>query len=146
MGKKTKKEVPPEVKFRRKVKKTIRRLIYLGILVAGYFWLLPTVVPGMSPQVEKTRSGLVSVAGQAQTSISQVLGSATQFTSELSKEAGQTQEKGAEALVQKTVDDLTKRVRELPGNEVKKVKIQFCADLIEEAVLSCQASESANED
>lgn len=143
--KKKKKPVPPEVKLKRRIRKFFRRALMLGIIVALYFWVLPILVPNLAPQVDQTKQTVISVASQAQEQISQILGTATSLTEEFTSKKGEIEEKGAEALVQETVNDLTERVKELPREQVKKVKRQFCSDLIEESQMSTQTTDSVNE-
>ena len=145
MAKKKKKTpVPPEVKLKWRIKKYTRRALMLGIIVAVYFWVLPLLVPSMAPQVDQARQAVVAAAGQAQKQMTQILGTATELSEELTSRKKEIEEGGPEILVQETVDDLTERIKALPREQVKKVKIQFCADLIEEAVLACEATESVN--
>ncbi|MCH7951892.1 hypothetical protein IH980_04105 [Patescibacteria group bacterium] len=141
--KKKKKPVPPEVKLKWRIKKYTRRALMLGIIVAVYFWVLPLLVPSMAPQVDQTRQTVIAVAGQAQKQMTQILGTATELSAELTSKKKEIEEGGPEILVQETVDDLTERIKALPREQVKKVKSQFCADLIEEAVLACEATDSA---
>jgi predicted PurR-regulated permease PerM len=144
--KKKKKPVSPEVKLRRRIKKYLRRALMLATAIFFYFWLLPILVPSLAPQVDQTKQTLISVASQAQEQISQILGSTTSFTAEFTSKKGEIEEKGAETLVQETVDDLTERVKSLPREQVKKVKREFCSDLIEEAVLSATESEDTDKE
>jgi predicted PurR-regulated permease PerM len=138
--KKKKKPVPPEVKLRRRIKKYTRRALTIIALATLYFSVLPVLVPSLAPQVNQTKQSLISVASQARGQISQILTTASSITAQFTSKKGEIEEKGAEALVQESVDDLTERVKQLPREQVKKVKRQFCSDLIQEAVLSATES------
>lgn len=140
--KKKKKPITPEVKQRRRIEKYSRRAFVLALLVLGYFWLLPIVVPSYAPQVEKTKLTVLTAASQAQSQATQILGSATQLTTELTAGKDTLEGKNPEELVQNAVDDLKERVKALPGEQVKKIKQNFCRDVIEEAVTENSAEES----
>jgi hypothetical protein len=139
--KKKKKPVPPEVKFKRKVKKYFKRLVKLAILIAAYFWLLPKVLPSTAPQVEKSKQSISHFATKAQEQIATFLGRATEMGFDISSKKKEIESQGTETIVQDTVDDLKRRVRALPGEQVKKVKREFCSDLIDEALK--QATQSS---
>ena len=143
MSKQKHEEVPPEVIFKRKVKKYFRRTIKIGLLIVGYFWLLPLLVPSLSPQVERTKQGVVGAAKQAQTTITQVLGSASEFTQRGTSGDATEKSINPEAFIQETVNDLGDRVKALPREQLKKVKTQFCSDLIEETKLACESTPSS---
>lgn len=148
MAKKKKKitPVPPEVKFNRRMKRYLKRALILGAIGALYFFGVPIFMPSMAPQVNETKQGILLAADIAGRNVSQILGVTTQLTAEVLGRKNEIEEKGAEALVRETVDDLTGRIKKLPGEQVKKVKREFCADVIEEAAIACQASESGSED
>src|SRR3989337_2510101 len=114
MSKKKHEEVPPEVIFKRKVKKYFRRTIKIGLLIVGYFWLLPLLVPSLSPQVERTKQGVVGAAKQAQTTLTKDLRSTSELT-QLGKSGDAAKESiSPEAFIQETVNDLGDRVKALP--------------------------------
>ena len=144
--KKKKKPVSPEVKAKRRIKKYMRRTLILALLVLGYFWLLPIIAPSYAPQVEKTKETVLTAASQAQSQATQILGTATQLTTELTSGKDALEGKDPEEMVQNAVDDLKERVKALPGEQVKKVKRQFCADVIEEAKNNNEPSETENQD
>ena len=143
---KTLKPIPPEVKRRRRMKKYLRRIFWLSLAAAGYFFLLPNLAPSYAPTVEKNRQAILQLAGTAQTQAVQILGVATQIGVKLSGGKEQLAKEGPEALVKQTVDDLKDRVKAIPKEQLKKVKSQFCADVIEEAILACEATESTKAD
>lgn len=142
--KKKKKPVPPEVRFKRKLKKYFKRAVKLAILIAFYFLLLPRLVPSMAPQVENTKNTIVSSANQAKVMMSQAAGSTDQILKSLTQKTKLVDEEGAEALIEDTVENLTRQVKDLPKEQVKRVKREFCSDLIDEALM--EASESAAEE
>lgn len=136
------KPVPPEVKLRRRIRRYAKRALLLTAAIIGYFYLLPIIMPGYAPSVNQSKANLMSAAHQAQTQLNQVLGVATQLATQVVGKKGEIESKGPEALVEEVVDDLTQRVKQLPGEQVRKVKRQFCADVIEEAILACEATNS----
>jgi hypothetical protein len=132
--KKKKKPIPPEVKLKRKIKKYLKRALFLVALAFIYFRLIPIFMPSYAPQVEQTRVKLAQAFNLAREQANQILGSAIEITDKLSTDGESFEGIDAEAVVDKVVLDLKSRIKALPQEQVKKVKRNFCADVIEEAV------------
>ena len=131
--KKRKTPVPPEVKLRRKIKKYTNRAIKIGLIVIGYFWLLPLLVPSYAPKVQENKTKLIQAANIARDQAYKILGTATEVTSDLSSASQKVEgEGGAEAVVQNAIQDFKEKVKAIPGEQVKKAKREFCSDVIEE--------------
>ncbi len=127
------KPIPPEVKLKRRLKKYCKRLLYLSIAVAAYFLILPRLMPNSAPQVEKTKQTVLSAKNQAQTKFTQILGIATQIGNQLSNTSEQLTPEKAEEAVKKQIEELKLRLKSIPAEQAKKVKRDFCADVIKEA-------------
>jgi len=48
------------------------------------------------------------------------------------------EESQGDIIVEDLVVDLTDQIKDLPSQQVKRIKTQFCDDVIQEALLSCQ--------
>ena len=116
--------------------------MWIILAAVGYFVLLPKFVPSYAPQVEQSKAALVAGYQVAQQEAGKVLGSAAQLTAQLTITKEELEEKGPEAIVQEKVDELKAQVKSLPREQVRKVKSQFCSDLIEEATQACEATNS----
>ncbi len=147
MAKKNKKKKPvqPEVKFKRKIKKYTRRLMWIMLAAIGYFILLPKLVPSYAPQVEQSKATLIAGYQVARQEAEKVLGSAAQLTAQLTSTKEELEEKGPEAIVQEKVNELKEQVKALPKEQIKKVKSQFCSDLIQEATQACEVTKTTQE-
>lgn len=144
---KKKKPIPPEVKLRRKIKKYTRRTIILGLIVVGYFLLLPILVPSYAPQINTNKKKLIQAATEARNQAYKILGTATQVSGQLSTATQKVDEEGGvETVLQSAIDDFKSKVKALPKEQVKRVKREFCSDILEEIEQAPDSSITDNQE
>lgn len=81
-----------------------------------------TSSPPQADEVAKTPNEILSVLGAA---TQRALSTTTEFVDRVTSESD-------EALINQTVENISKEVKDLPQEQVKKIKYEFCKDVIEE--------------
>ena len=155
------KKLTPELRRKRSARRLKKRIIQLVLLavVGGSVYLLvnPQIVadPVRRGQIEQVREKVmgasvgtesVNVISQdsdngAQAVISQAISKSKSYidqafrTIKIPKKISGTSE---EIVVEDVVSNLSNELKQLPAEQVKKIKIELCQDVIEEAVLACE--------
>jgi hypothetical protein len=117
-------------------------MIYVLLLIAAYFLMLPKIAPQTAPQVEKTRITVVSLATDLKNNTGNILGSATKVAQEFGIDQKQLTNQTPDELIEKMVNEIKTKLGTLPQEEALKIKKKFCADLVEEAVDQCKVNSS----
>lgn len=127
----------------KKLRRWFFRLVLVGLGVGIGVLVKPSLIqdPAKRAQVEGVRDQLLEVndvgqqkalelLNQGSVTAEQALGTASQITQDLTNQDPQE-------LVTQTVTNLTEEVKTLPEKQVKKIKLEFCRDVIEEIELTC---------
>lgn len=130
-------------------KKKIRRLLLqvalLSTGIAAGVLAKPSLLtdPVQRAKVEEVRDQVLEANDEAQEKALEVLGDSSQAVkgavdtvSEISQGLTGTDH---QAVVQEKVASITEEIKELPEKQVKKIKLEFCEDLIKEIELTCEA-------
>lgn len=120
----------------------VRPLIFVIfiIFIAGALFLYRN--PGIKSEIQSTSSASGIVAKSAEQA-SKILGIATKKTVQSATNLyNKYTDEQEEALINSTVDNITKQVKDLPEQQVKKIKRRFCEDIIDEL----DAEETAGSD
>lgn len=139
--KKKKKPIPPEVKLKRKIKKYTKRTLIILAIALGYFKLLPQMAPNYAPQVKNNEEQLIAFLQIAKKQVTTLLGSAIEFTDKLATDKESLENIDPEEIVSQKVEELKDKVKTLPQEQVKKIKRDFCSEVIEEEINSTGSSE-----
>lgn len=138
MTMKKKKDLSPEQIMKKKFKRYSRKLMYVLLVVAVYFLFLPKIVPSTAPQVEQTKTTVLAVYSDISSQASKILGSATKAVDELGINKEEFTNKSPEVFIEQKVDEIKAKLGSLPQEQAVKIKKQFCADLIEDAINECK--------
>lgn len=139
--KKKKKPASPEVKLKRKIKRYVKRVLIILAIVLGYFVLLPQMLPSYAPQIKNNEKQLIAAFQIIKKQLTQLLGTAIEFTDRLASDTESLENIDPEEIVSQKVEELKEKVKELPKEQVKKIKRDFCSDVIEEEIASTGSSE-----
>lgn len=137
-----KKQLPPEVKLRRKIKKNIRRLLLLGALAAFYFFVIPVLLPQAEAQIENQKQQIKAVFFLANQKAIELSASAMHLSENFFNNQDELLSQDPEQVIRSAVDDLKQRVKSLPQEQITKVKKDFCSDLLAEQEKGSPAAES----
>lgn len=102
-------------------------------------------MPSYAPQIANTQSQLLLASKLVKKQVSQVLGIAIEVSENIASGKESAKKIDAEVLVDKAVNDLKDRIKALPQEQVKKVKRNFCSDVIEEAISDEEQTKENNE-
>lgn len=135
-----KKHLSPEEKRRKKLKKLKRNLtraiLISAAVAAGYVLMNPTVLGNSAreEQVTRVREQLLAVSSSTQDRIAGILGATTSVVEEALKTTKIPKQltNQEEIVVDEVVKGFADEIKKLPAEQAKKVKRDFCADLIEE--------------
>ena len=111
------------------MKKLIRKLFPVLIIVGGLLYFFQRSGPGSTAQITSQLNLNFSPE-----QFTQVLGTATKsVVSTASQLVDRFTDDQEEALINSTVENISRQVKDLPASQVKKIKREFCSDIIEEA-------------
>lgn len=127
----------------KKLRRWFFRLVLVGLGVGIGVLAKPSLIQDSAKraQVEGVRDQLLEVnevgqqkalelLGQSGEVAGQALDTATQITKDVTNQDPQE-------LVTQTVTNLKEEVKTLPEKQVKKIKLEFCRDVIEEIEFTC---------
>lgn len=87
-------------------------------------------------QVEQVREQVLQANTQAQEKALQILGESTTTTKEVIERVREvTREvtnRDPQEIINQTVTNITQEVKDLPQEQVKKIKVQICKEILEE--------------
>jgi cell division protein FtsB len=140
MAKKRKKKKTEKKKLfsKKKIRRLLVRTLLLGLGVGVGLMARPSLVkdPVKRQQVEQARDQLLEWNDVAQEKALDVLGQSTDTIQETVENITYiTKEKtevNPQEVVQTTINNITQEVKELPQEQIHKVKLEFCRDVIEE--------------
>jgi len=129
-------------------KKKIRRLFLRICLVAlglGIGILFrPQVIkdPNTRIQVENLRDRVLQANDEAQMQALEVLEESGEKVKGAADKAAEVAEEitntDPQEYVEEKVDELTEEIKSIPEEQVKKIKLEFCQDVIEEIEVTCE--------
>lgn len=111
----------------------------MGVVIGGYFiWQDPELLDNFKNQIEAITTDQAvttstSNAGQrAQTQVSSVLGKTTELVEEglQNLKVPKQLSGGEEIVLEELFDELTQKIQHLPVQQVDRVKVEFCQDLL----------------
>ncbi len=129
-------------------KKKIRRLflrtclLALGLGVGVLF--RPQVIkdPNTRLQVENLRDRVLQANDEAQMQALEALEDSGEKVKGVAEKAADITEEvtntDPQEYVEEKVDELTEEIKSIPEEQVKKIKLEFCQDVIEEIEVSCE--------
>lgn len=144
MAKKHKKFKDKRLISPKKIRRWLFRLALVGIGVAAGVLARPSLIqdPVKRAQVEDIRSQVLQANDEAQQKAMEVLGQSSEVVKQtvttVSEVTKEVTNKDPQVVVQETVTKLTEEVKTLPQEQVKKIKLQFCQDVIGEIELTCK--------
>lgn len=107
-------------------------LLLVALGGAGYYYYLST--QNMPPSLTRLPTGINVITSGDAFSNNSVLGEAVSHVLDSGIHTLNNLTDGqAEPVINQTVSDLQERVKELPAAQYKKVKYEFCKDVLEEA-------------
>lgn len=141
--KKKKSDKPKKFITKKKIRRFLLRacLVALGLGIGVLF--RPQVIkdPATRSQVENLRDRVLQANDEAQQQALEVLeeGSekvkgAADKASEITEEITDT---NPQEYVDEKVDQLTEEIKSIPEEQVKKIKLEFCQDVIEDIEVTC---------
>lgn len=145
MSKKHKKFTEPKPFFsKKKIRHWLTRIILLAAIGAGVVLVKPSLIsdPAKRAQVEDLRNKILQVNNEGQEKALKVLGESAEVVKDTTDKAADVAKdlsgKDPQVIVEEKVTILKEEVRSLPEKQVKKIKLEFCQDVIKEVELSCQ--------
>jgi len=129
-------------------KKIRRWLVRLGLVAVGVgvgVLVKPSLIQDSTKraQVEDMREQILQANEVGQEKALQVLGESAEVigntvdkTSSLAKDLSG---KDPQVIVEEKVSDFKEEIKSLPEKQIKKIKLEFCQDVIKEIELSCKA-------
>ena len=127
------------------LRRGLMRIVMVGVLGAGVYLLSnPGAIenPKQREKVEAAREKLVESGSEGGDQLKVSIDSAKEYvkeafeTTKIPKNLTGGEE---EIVVEELVNNLSEEVKQLPAEQVKKVKIQFCQDVINEATGSANS-------
>ena len=120
------------------IKTILSRLLLVGAVLGRYYvYQNPQLISQNSTQPEEPTEESVSSQSLEtlinQEKVAEILGKTTEFVEEgletikVPKQLSGSQE---EIVIQDVVDDFTEKVKDLPSQQVDKIKVQFCQDIL----------------
>ena len=149
MARRRRKNKLSNVKIKRiRRKKATRRLVWqiaiLGAGVAAGILVRPSIIPDpkQRAQVEGVREQILEANEVAQEKAYEVLGESTDVVGNVVSKVSEATEEisgtNPQQVVEEKVTSFAEEIKSLPEKQVKKIKLEFCAELIEEIELSCE--------
>lgn len=134
---------------KKKIRKLLLRVALVGVGVAAGILARPSLIqdPIQRAQVEHLREQVLEANDAGQKKALEVLGSSTDTIQEtvgqVSGIADEVTGTDPQVLVNEKVEVIKQEVKNLPQNQIKKIKLEFCQDVIkEEVALACQEDSS----
>lgn len=121
-----------------KIKLWLVRLGLVGLAGGAVILARPALIKDMAKrqQVEQVREQVLQANTQAQEKALQVLGESTTTTKEVIERVREiTKEvtnRDPQEIINQTVTSITQEVKDLPQEQVKKIKVQICREILEE--------------
>ncbi len=129
--------------------KKIRRWLFrLGLVATGVgigVLVKPSLIPDLEKraQVEGLREQILQANEVGQEKALQVLGESSEVAQEAVDKASEVAKdlsgKDPQVIVEEKVTDFKEEIKSLPEKQVKKIKLEFCQDVIKEIELSCKS-------
>lgn len=122
----------------REIKRWLVRLGLVGLASGAVILARPALIKDMAKrqQVEQVREQVLQANTQAQEKAIQVLGESTTTTKEVIERVREiTKEvtnRDPQEIISQTVNNITQEVKDLPQEQVKKIKVQICREILEE--------------
>lgn len=130
---------------KKKIRKLLFRVALVGVGVAAGILARPSLVqdPAQRARVEEVREQILNANEEGQEKAIKVLGESSERVKEtigkVSGIAGEVTNTDPQILVNEKVEIIKQEVKNLPQNQIKKIKLEFCQDVIkEEIALACQ--------
>ncbi|MBI2009714.1 MAG: hypothetical protein HYS86_00910 [Candidatus Chisholmbacteria bacterium] len=131
----------------KKIRQLLFRVALVGVGVAAGVLARPSLIqdPAQRALVDELRNQVLTANEEGQKKALQVLGSSSETIKEtVGKVSGVADEvtgTDPQVLVNEKVAIIKQEVKNLPQNQIKKIKLEFCQDVIKEEVeLACQES------
>lgn len=121
-----------------KIKRWLVRLALVGLAGGSVILAKPALVQDAAKrqQVEQAREQVLQANTKAQEKALQVLGESTVTTKEVIERVREiTKEvtnRDPQEIINQTVTNITNEVKSLPAEQVKKVKVEICREILEE--------------
>ena len=121
----------------KKIRRWLFRLVLIGLAGAAVVMAKPDLVqnPKQRAQVEQLRDHVLEANIEGQEKVLQVLGTSVQTAQGMVGKASQVTyevtRQDPQELINKTVVDITNQVKDLPSEQVKKIKLEFCRDVMD---------------
>lgn len=121
-----------------KIKRWLWKLGLVGLAGGAVVLARPALIQDTTKrqQVEQVREQVLQANTQAQEKALQVLGESTTTTKEVIERVREiTKEvtnRDPEEIISQTVTNITNEVKSLPAEQVKKVKVEICREILEE--------------
>lgn len=121
-----------------KIKRWLWKLGLVGLAGGAVVLARPALIQDTTKrqQVEQVREQVLQANTKAQEKALQVLGESTVTTKEVIERAREiTKEvtnRDPEEIISQTVTNITNEVKSLPAEQVKKVKVEICREILEE--------------
>lgn len=129
---------PPPLSSSKILRRWLLRLVLVGVGIATGVMVRPSLIedPIKRAQVEQLRNQVLEANTQSQEKALQVLGQTAQTSQQVIEKVTRiTQEvthQNPQQVVNTTITNITNEVKNLPQEQVKKVKLQFCQDVMQE--------------
>lgn len=121
-----------------KIKRWLWRLGLVGLAGGAIILARPALIKDAAKreQAEQVREQVLQANTKAQEKALQVLGESTTTTKEVIERVREiTKEvtnRDPEEIISQTVTNITNEVKSLPQEQVKKVKVEICREILEE--------------
>ena len=121
-----------------KIKRWLWRLGLVGLAGGAVVLARPALIKDTAKrqQVEQVREQVLQANTQVQEKAIQVLGESTTTTKEVIERVREiTKEvtnRDPQEIISQTVNNITQEVKDLPQEQVKKIKVQICREILEE--------------
>ncbi len=144
MSKKHKFKDKKKLFSRKHLRSWLFRLGLIGVGVAAGVLAKPSLIqdPVKRTQVEDMREQILEANDIGQEKALQVLGESAEVAKTTLKKAsevtGEITHTDPQQLVETTVTNLKEEVKSLPEKEVKRIKLEFCQDVIKEIEITCE--------
>ena len=121
-----------------KIKRWLVRLGLVGLAGGAVILARPALIKDAvkREQVEQVREQVLQANTQAQEKTLQVLGESTATTKEVIERVREvTREvtnRDPQEIISQTVTNITQEVKDLPQEQVKKIKVEICKEILEE--------------
>ncbi|MBI4034872.1 MAG: hypothetical protein HY381_00560 [Candidatus Chisholmbacteria bacterium] len=122
----------------KEVRRWMVRLILLGLAGAGVILVKPDLISDATKrtQVEEVREQLLKANTQGQERALQILGDTAKETQAIvgrvSRVTEEVTHQNPQEIINQAVANITAEVKDLPKEQVKKIKLEFCRDVMEE--------------